>query len=187
MLIPPNCMHAHLKRISCMRDRTGVHFPALLHQECVLHGSEWGVNQHRDSLAMYVAFDPLCHFFAVAENESVGRVKFSCLQVWIHIPMYLSWINAFSWEWKHWAAIECLSENDTTLRTATSKGRRIVIQPEKVATPSLPNIIPLSMHLESNSSVLGYKYSSFWGRFPICNQSDVLTFSMPPDCVLPLP
>ncbi|KAL1514453.1 hypothetical protein AB1Y20_003552 [Prymnesium parvum] len=41
---------------------------------------EWGVNQHRDSLALYVAYDPLGHFFAVAENESLGRVKFNSLQ-----------------------------------------------------------------------------------------------------------
>ena len=44
-------------------------------------GSEWAVNQHRDSHALYVSSDPLSMFFAVAENEAVGRVKFSCLQV----------------------------------------------------------------------------------------------------------
>ena len=43
--------------------------------------SEWGVNQHRDSLALYVGFDSLTQYIAVAENESVGRVKFNCLQV----------------------------------------------------------------------------------------------------------
>lgn len=43
--------------------------------------SEWAVNQHRDSCALYVGFNPLSSFFAVAENESIGRVKFSCLQV----------------------------------------------------------------------------------------------------------
>ena len=42
--------------------------------------SEWAVNQHRDSLALYVGYDPLSQYFAVAENESVGRVKFSSLQ-----------------------------------------------------------------------------------------------------------
>eukprot|EP00326_Haptolina_ericina_P004698 CAMPEP_0181223442 /NCGR_PEP_ID=MMETSP1096-20121128/30531_1 /TAXON_ID=156174 ORGANISM="Chrysochromulina ericina, Strain CCMP281" /NCGR_SAMPLE_ID=MMETSP1096 /ASSEMBLY_ACC=CAM_ASM_000453 /LENGTH=87 /DNA_ID=CAMNT_0023316329 /DNA_START=19 /DNA_END=282 /DNA_ORIENTATION=+ len=41
---------------------------------------EWAVNQHRDSLALYVGYDPLSQYFAVAENESVGRVKFSSLQ-----------------------------------------------------------------------------------------------------------
>ena len=42
--------------------------------------SEWGVNQHRDSLALYVGFDSLSHYIAVAENESIGRVKFNCMQ-----------------------------------------------------------------------------------------------------------
>ena len=41
---------------------------------------EWIVNQHRDSLALYVGFDSLSHYISIAENESVGRVKFSCLQ-----------------------------------------------------------------------------------------------------------
>lgn len=47
----------------------------------LLARSEWAVNQHRDSYALYVGHDSLASFFAVAENESVGRVKFSCLQV----------------------------------------------------------------------------------------------------------
>ena len=41
---------------------------------------DWAVNQHRDSYALYTGMDSLSMFFAVAENESVGRVKFSCLQ-----------------------------------------------------------------------------------------------------------
>ena len=48
---------------------------------CPRGRSEWGVNQHRDSLALYVGFDSLTQYIAVAENESVGRVKFNCLQV----------------------------------------------------------------------------------------------------------
>ena len=43
--------------------------------------SEWAVNQHRDSNSLYVGMDSLAQFFAIAENESIGRVKFSCLQV----------------------------------------------------------------------------------------------------------
>lgn len=43
-------------------------------------GSEWAVNQHRDSHALYVGFDSLASFFSIAENEAVGRVKFSSLQ-----------------------------------------------------------------------------------------------------------
>jgi hypothetical protein len=43
--------------------------------------SEWGVNQHRDSLALYVGYDSLSSYIAIAENESIGRVKFNALQV----------------------------------------------------------------------------------------------------------
>ena len=45
---------------------------------------DWAVNQHRDSYALYVGMDSLSMYFAIAENESVGRVKFSCLQVGAH-------------------------------------------------------------------------------------------------------
>ncbi len=55
--------------------------PALRRHATLLRGSEWGVNQHRDSLALYVGFDPLSQYIAIAENESIGRVKFNCLQV----------------------------------------------------------------------------------------------------------
>ena len=41
---------------------------------------EWAVNQHRDSLALYVGFDSLTQYIAVAENESISRVKFNSLQ-----------------------------------------------------------------------------------------------------------
>ncbi len=36
---------------------------------------EWAVNMHRDSYASYVGHPPLSAYFAVAENESIGRVK----------------------------------------------------------------------------------------------------------------
>ena len=41
---------------------------------------EWAVNQHRDSLALYVGHDSLAQYIAIAENESVARVKFNALQ-----------------------------------------------------------------------------------------------------------
>ena len=41
---------------------------------------EWAVNQQRDSLALYVGFDSLAQYIAVAENESIARVKFNSLQ-----------------------------------------------------------------------------------------------------------
>eukprot|EP00967_Tisochrysis_lutea_P057723 scaffold73242_cov40-Tisochrysis_lutea.AAC.1 len=50
---------------------------------CLVPFSEWAVNQHRDSHALYVGFDSLSSFFSIAENEAIGRVKFSSLQVCI--------------------------------------------------------------------------------------------------------
>lgn len=41
---------------------------------------EWIVNQHRDTYASYVGHHNLVEFFAIAENESKARVKFSFLQ-----------------------------------------------------------------------------------------------------------
>ena len=52
--------------------------------------SEWAVNQHRDSLALYVGFDPLAQYIAIAENEAIGRVKFNSLQVRTHAHEALS-------------------------------------------------------------------------------------------------
>ena len=43
--------------------------------------SEWVVNQHRDTFASYIGHHYMLEFFAVAENESKARVKFSFLQV----------------------------------------------------------------------------------------------------------
>lgn len=43
--------------------------------------SEWIVNQHRDTFASYIGHHHMLEFFAVAENESKARVKFSFLQV----------------------------------------------------------------------------------------------------------
>ncbi|CAI5981673.1 unnamed protein product, partial [Closterium sp. NIES-65] len=42
--------------------------------------SEWAVNIHRDSYASYVGHHPLLAFFAVAENESIGRERYNFMQ-----------------------------------------------------------------------------------------------------------
>ena len=41
---------------------------------------EWAVNIHRDSYASYVGHPSLVGYMALAENESVGREKYTCLQ-----------------------------------------------------------------------------------------------------------
>ncbi|KAI9139141.1 splicing factor 3B subunit 5-like protein [Paraphysoderma sedebokerense] len=38
---------------------------------------EWLVNQHRDSYASYIGRHSLSAYFAIAENESIARVKFN--------------------------------------------------------------------------------------------------------------
>merc|ERR1712212_1311300 len=41
---------------------------------------EWMVNQHRDSTASYIGHNNLLDLFAIAENETKGRVKFNLLK-----------------------------------------------------------------------------------------------------------
>ena len=41
---------------------------------------EWAVNVHRDSYASYIGHHPQMAYFAVAENESIGRKKYEFLQ-----------------------------------------------------------------------------------------------------------
>ncbi|KAI9329777.1 splicing factor 3B subunit 5/RDS3 complex subunit 10 [Zopfochytrium polystomum] len=45
---------------------------------------EWLQNQHRDTYALYLGHGSLLSYFAIAENESVGRVRFNMLEVWRH-------------------------------------------------------------------------------------------------------
>ena len=42
---------------------------------------EWAVNIHRDSYASYVGHHPMLAYFAIAENEAIGRVRYNFLQV----------------------------------------------------------------------------------------------------------
>lgn len=39
------------------------------------------VNQHRDSYASYIGHHSLISYFAVAQNESIARVKFEFVEV----------------------------------------------------------------------------------------------------------
>ncbi|XP_028395501.1 splicing factor 3B subunit 5-like [Dendronephthya gigantea] len=41
---------------------------------------EWLVNQHRDSAASYIGHENLLDYFALVENESKARVKFTLLE-----------------------------------------------------------------------------------------------------------
>ncbi|KAI9029389.1 splicing factor 3B subunit 5/RDS3 complex subunit 10 [Hyaloraphidium curvatum] len=41
---------------------------------------EFVTNQHRDSYASYIGHRNLIGYFAIAENESIGRMKFNFLE-----------------------------------------------------------------------------------------------------------
>lgn len=41
---------------------------------------EWAVNMHRDSFASYIGHHPMLCYLSVAENESLGRVKYNLMQ-----------------------------------------------------------------------------------------------------------
>jgi len=43
--------------------------------------SEWAVNIQRDSYASYVGHYPMLAYFAIAENESIGRERYNFMQV----------------------------------------------------------------------------------------------------------
>ena len=43
--------------------------------------SEWGVNMHRDTYASHLGHYSMVMHTAVAENESIGRVKYNHMQV----------------------------------------------------------------------------------------------------------
>ncbi len=47
--------------------------------------SEWAVNIQRDSYASYVGHYPLLAYFAIAENESIGRERYNFMQVFSNL------------------------------------------------------------------------------------------------------
>ena len=52
---------------------------------------EWAVNVHRDSYASYFGHHSMLQYFAVAENESIGRVKYNMMQVRAGDGWVVSW------------------------------------------------------------------------------------------------
>ncbi|PNX83351.1 splicing factor 3B subunit 5 RDS3 complex subunit 10 [Trifolium pratense] len=41
---------------------------------------EWAVNIQRDSYAAYIGHYPLLSYFSIAENESIGRQRYTFMQ-----------------------------------------------------------------------------------------------------------
>lgn len=42
---------------------------------------EWASNQHRDTIASHIGHHDMLCFFAVAQNDAVGRVRYQLLEV----------------------------------------------------------------------------------------------------------
>lgn len=42
---------------------------------------EWASNQHRDTLASHIGHNDMLSYFAVAQNDSIGRVRYQLLEV----------------------------------------------------------------------------------------------------------
>jgi len=41
---------------------------------------EWAVNHHRDSMASHIGHSDMLAYFAVAEGEAIGRIKYTLLE-----------------------------------------------------------------------------------------------------------
>jgi splicing factor 3B subunit 5 len=51
---------------------------------------EWVSSQHRDSIASHVGHSDMLNFFAVAQNDSIGRVRYQLLEVSLYsLPSFL--------------------------------------------------------------------------------------------------
>ncbi|KAJ6980697.1 hypothetical protein NC653_024140 [Populus alba x Populus x berolinensis] len=67
-----------------------------------LNRFEWAVNIQRDSYASYMGHYPMLAYFALAENESIGRerynfMQFDALVVLLWLP-YEHYIHGIAWE-----------------------------------------------------------------------------------------
>jgi splicing factor 3B subunit 5 len=41
---------------------------------------EWATNQHRDTLASHIGHYDMLSFFSIAQNDSIGRVRYQMLE-----------------------------------------------------------------------------------------------------------
>ncbi|KAJ0769904.1 putative splicing factor 3B subunit 5/RDS3 complex subunit 10 [Helianthus annuus] len=94
-----NCLnrfYSSKQRIICASDRFNIN-SQLEHLQAKYVGTghadmsrfEWAVNIQRDSYASYVGHYPMLAYFAIAENESIGRERYNFMQVFfIHQLQY---------------------------------------------------------------------------------------------------
>lgn len=50
---------------------------------------EWVNNQHRDTLASHIGHYDMLSYIAVAQNDSIGRVKYQLMEVYIINSYYI--------------------------------------------------------------------------------------------------
>ncbi|KAL6124752.1 hypothetical protein ACLB2K_077262 [Fragaria x ananassa] len=62
-----------------------------------LHRYEWAVNIQRDSYASYVGHYPILSYFALAENESIGRERYNFMQAG---SSFYTFMHAFDLYWR---------------------------------------------------------------------------------------
>ncbi|XVF75013.1 hypothetical protein PTKIN_Ptkin13bG0155100 [Pterospermum kingtungense] len=79
-----------------------------------LNRFEWAVNIQRDSYASYVGHYPMLAYFAVAENESIGRERYNFMQDIALLAMQVNSTLLFS------CSIPDQALWDATSKTSTS-------------------------------------------------------------------
>lgn len=67
--------------LTVWHDRWSLFLIHLLRTYLVTCDSEWATNQHRDSIASHIGHSDLLSYFAVAENNAIGRVRYQLLEV----------------------------------------------------------------------------------------------------------
>ncbi|KAH7573220.1 hypothetical protein JRO89_XS03G0093600 [Xanthoceras sorbifolium] len=60
-----------------------------------LNRFEWAVNIQRDSFASYIGHYPMLAYFAIAENESIGRERYNFMQIYTFACAYRLLISKF--------------------------------------------------------------------------------------------
>jgi Splicing factor 3B subunit 10 (SF3b10) len=80
---------------------------------------EWATHQHRDTLSSIVGHPTLASYLAVADGESIGRIKFEMAEVRMFLRNNVTrYIDEM-----------CSPENATAMWTAASETRLVVVYP----------------------------------------------------------
>lgn len=82
-------IHSQLEHLQSKYIGTG-------HADTTKH--EWLVNQHRDTYAATLSIPDLMAYFALAENESVGRMRFNLMEKMLQ-PCGITPDKPEDWTW----------------------------------------------------------------------------------------